>query len=1061
MGRNTEAAEIFVGRERELAELQGATGAAMSGRGALLLVSGEPGIGKTRLGWEGIEHARHLGSRPVYASAWEGDGAPAYWLWRQVLRQLAHAESGEAPVPELAPDSGVWRGRDAAAARFELFDQVADYLAAIAALTPLVLVLDDLQWADVSSLLLLQFLGARLPSLPVLVVGTYRAMEVVGADRVEILAALDRAALRITLGGLSAAETEQFVAAAAGADASPTLVAALHRRSGGNPLFAREMVRLLGAQGVDTARAAETAVPATVAEVIERRLARLPQQVTDLLITAAVVGESTSLQVLEAATGHPLAELTGLLEPARRAGLLEQRLDDAGTVAFAHALVRETLYVNLGPAGRAERHARVGLGLETLPGTDPAELAHHFLRAGPATPRTRTVRYAVRAGRDALDALAHEQAAEWFQRARDAAGDDIEAYVEACLGRAEARRRAGDLTGARDDLHVVLSAAHRHELPAALARAALGIHLLGEESGAPRDEPISVLEGARAALPDSEADVKARVLASLAREHRRLPDGGGRADELSASALDLARQAGTPETLARCLLARHDAVWAPGTAEDRLALAEEMEGAAQRSADVELRAEAVLLQATALLELCDPAALARLDRFIRLADRASQPRMSYLALSRRAMRATLQGEFTTARACMDEAAAVATRGHEPDAEGVSVNLEWALATLTGRRAELADRLPDPATRWPALLAWRALALHAAGRPDEARRALARAAGTRWHREPDRLWGAQHLPPLAEAAVALDDGGLADECYQALLPLSGSACLVAAAVAFDGAADHHLGRLALTLGRPAAAVAHLEEAVALHDQLGARPWAALSRLWLARAALVQDRAAGRRRAIDLAQGASEIADELGMDQLAADATSLLATREREGTLRHTGTAWTLAWGGHTTAVPDVKGLRDLAALLSHPGEDIAATDLYVTGTGLPAPAGGEFDPVLDRRAVNDYKRRLSVLADEIDQAESTHDLGQAQRARDEREAILGELRRATGLGGRQRHLGDGAERARKAVTARVRDAIARIETKDPLLGAHLREAVRTGRFCRYAPAEPVVWRVRQN
>lgn len=1056
------AREILVGRQRELADLRKATDAAATGCGGLLLVTGEPGIGKTRLGWEVFEHARQLGARPVYSASWEGDGAPAYWIWQEVLRQLADTASGGLPAPDLAAGSGATPGTDAAAARFQRFGKVADYLAAAAEPTPLVLILDDLQWADLSSLLLLQFLAARLRSLPLLIVGTYRDGEVGGSERAGIFAALDRVALRITLCGLSAAELERFVTSASGAEPSPGLATQLYRRTGGNPFFARELMRLLIAQGLDTADATATTVPATVSEVIERRLARLAQPVTDLLTTAAVIGESVPLQVLAAATGQPLATLVGLLDAAGRAGLLNQRLDDAGTVAFAHALVRETLYANLGAAGRAGMHARVGLALETLPGTDPAELAHHLLRAGPAAPRDRAVRYAVQAGQRALDALAHEHAEAWYQRALDAVGDDTEARVEALLGRAEARRRAGDLPAARDDLHDVLATARRTGMPAALARAALGVHLLGVESGAARDEPITLLDEARGVLPDSEADLKARVLASLARERRHAADDvDGDAVPLSAAALALARQAGTPDTLARCLLARHDAVWAPGTAGDRHALAEEMEAAAQRSGDEELRAEAVLLQATALLELCDPAVHARFDRFFHLADRLPQPRMTYLALTRRATHAILRGDFAGAEPLIAEAAAVAARGNEPDADNVAANVEWPLAGFTGRRADRQDRYDRRAMPWPGYHAHRALTLRAAGRHEEARRAFDIAAATRWHHEPHRIWHQIHLPMLAEAAVAFDAAEVAAECYRALLPHAGTTCVVAAAVTFSGAADHHLGVLALALDQPEAAVGHLEAAVAVHDRLTARPWAALSRCWLARAALARDGEAGRSRATDLARRAGAVAEELGMVELAGWVAELLAGEQRAGTALRNGSGWTLAWCGREVSVPDVKGLADLATLLARPGEEVLATDLIAARTSAPPPATGAADPVLDRRALAAYRSRLATLADEIDEAEQAHDSGRAERARDEREALLDELRRATGRGGRPRRLGDDAERARKAVTARIRDAIERIAGQHPALGAHLRTAVRTGTFCCYAPTEPTTWRIRQS
>ncbi len=1071
-------ADVFVGRDRERAELHAAVEAAVAARGSLLLVTGEPGMGKTRLGWEVTEYAHRVGAQPVWGSCWEGDGAPAYWPWQQVLRRL----TAEAAMPgtddaldrpgwaRLFPDlaTGVEvpaLSSDPEAARFRLFGEVREHLVSAAVARPLVLILDDLQWADLPSLRLLQFLAPQLRSLPLVVVGTYRDVEIDDPARAKIFAALDRSTLRIALRGLSAAELGRFVAAAAGAATSAMLAAELHRRTGGNPFFAREVMRLLLAQGVDTADAAAVGVPATVSEVVERRLARLPQPVTDLLAVAAVVGESVPLEALTATTRQPMATLVDLLDAASRAGLISQRFDDAGTIAFAHALVRETLYENLGPAGRAEVHARVGLGLESVAGTDPGELAHHFLRAGPAGARDRAVRYAVQAGRRALDALAHEQAQDWFQRALTCTGDDGdvggEARIEALLGRAEARRRAGDLPGAREDLQCVLTAARRTGAATAFARAALMVHLLGVESGRAHDEPVALLDEARRALPDSEADLKANVLSSLSRERRHsIDDVNGSAAPLSDEALTLARQAGTAATLARALLARHDALWAFGTGGERVRISEEMETAAQRSGDVELRVEAVLLQATALLELGDPAVHARLDRLHEMTTGLQQPRLTYLTLTRQAMQDTMCGEFGRARSLIDEATAVAARGNEPDAGNVADTLEFALASLTGQRACLADRRPSRiAGHWPGFPAYYTLALLAAGRHEEARQVFVTVASTKMHRQPYLLWNMIHLPYLAQVAVAFDDPELIAECYGALRPYAGTTCVIAAAVAFCGAVDHHLGVLALAMERADDAAAHLEEALAIHERLRARPWAALTRYWLARAVLARDGEVGREQVTELVRRVKVTADELGMIELSASAAELMAGQQRVGSMRRVGGVWTLAWDGREVSVPDAKGLRDLATLLARPGHEVAATDLVAARTGGPAPSAASADPMLDNRARAAYRARLAALEDEIDEADLRHDFGRVARARSEREALIDELRRVTGRGGRIRRLGDDAERARKAVTARIRDALRRIEDQHPDLGAHLRAALRTGTFCCYGPAEPTIWRIR--
>jgi len=268
---------------------------------------------------------------------------------------------------------------------------------------------------------------------------------------------------------------------------------------------------------------------------------------------------------------------------------------------------------------------------------------------------------------------------------------------------------------------------------------------------------------------------------------------------------------------------------------------------------------------------------------------------------------------------------------------------------------------------------------------------------------------------AEAAALAGDGRQRAVSYQALRPLAGSHTVLGGFVAYTGAADHYLGVLAAALGRPGEAAAHLRAAVGLHQRAGATAWAALSGEHLRR-----------------------------LEEPAAQAANVF---------RSQGGVWTLTFDGVTAHLPDSKGLRDLATLLGAPGEPVHAVRLL----GDHPPAVGA-DPVLDDRARAGYRARLAELDAELDQAGADNDPHRADRAQLEREALLAGLSRAVGLGGRPRRLGDDTERARKAVSARIHDAIARIERVNPALGRHLRQAVATGTHCSYTPPEPVHWRL---
>jgi hypothetical protein len=273
------------------------------------------------------------------------------------------------------------------------------------------------------------------------------------------------------------------------------------------------------------------------------------------------------------------------------------------------------------------------------------------------------------------------------------------------------------------------------------------------------------------------------------------------------------------------------------------------------------------------------------------------------------------------------------------------------------------------------------------------------------------------------------------------------------VLFVGSVSHYVGLLAAATGRLDLARSHLEAAVAVHERLGARPWVVSSRLELAR---VLD----RDGAGDLLSGVHDEAQRLGLAPLAGTASELLGMPDSsKGVFRRAGASWTISYAGRTVRLPDAKGLRDLAVLLSRPGEPVPAIDLVASGEGRTlarVSLGIGADPVLDARAKREYRHRLDELEDEIADAQALGDADRADRARAERESIAHELAAALGLAGRDRGLGDIRERARKAVTARLRDSLARITQAHPRLGQHLQSSLTTGTACAYQPADPITW-----
>src|SRR6266704_3772927 len=437
------AGSVFVGRQRELEECREGQDDAVAGRGRSFLVVGEAGIGKTRLVEELAREAAERGHLVLWGRCWEGEGAPPYWPWIQVIRaylRIAHSEglpriaagAGAPYLAQLVPELG---GLQSAApsvppqsehARFYLFDAVATFLQSRPDHAPLVLVVDDLQWADTPSLLLLQFLVHEQRDTAMLVVATYRELEARQNPHVaDVLGALARDGRHLPLRGFGDEEVALFIEGKTGRSASAAQVRADHHETEGNPFFVDEIVHLLVAEGAlerrDATIARKLPVPQGVRETIRRRLAPLPMPCRDALTLASVVGREFGLGALQRAYGLGADALLEVLRPALGNEILVPDARTAGRYRFPHALIRETIYEELGAAERARLHGRIGEVLEALNEMDPtphlATLAHHFLEAVPAGGVEKALTYSTRAARHAEASLAYEDAAVLFERA--------------------------------------------------------------------------------------------------------------------------------------------------------------------------------------------------------------------------------------------------------------------------------------------------------------------------------------------------------------------------------------------------------------------------------------------------------------------------------------------------------------------------------------------------------------------------------------------------------------------------------------------------------------------
>jgi predicted ATPase len=441
----------FVGRHAELHALRGELDAALSGEGRLVVLLGEPGIGKTRIALALAAEARERGAVVLWGRCHESDGAPVYWPWLQVLG--AHvADLPAAAVEDLAAVRAALcdgTGRADAhevpeRARFELFDRVVAALTAAAQPRPLLVVLDGLHWADVGSLRLLEFVARELGTIPLLVLGTARDTEL--AQRAD-LAAVVRLGRSLPLVGLSASELRDLLTDRLGRVPEDHLVAEVAGLTEGNPFFVIEMLHWQAAGRGDAQRA--TPLPPGVQELLRQRLAPLPAVSRRLLEVAAVAGRDFDLAPLAAVLGEPPDAVLAALAPALSAGIVREMGGVLQRYSFTHALMRETVYKDLAASARIALHAAIGAALEAAGPRDDVEraaLAYHFFEAAQGGDPGKAIRYGCEAGERALDVLAFEEAVRHFERALAAAavGADDAMQLRLLAGLAEAVHGAGD-----------------------------------------------------------------------------------------------------------------------------------------------------------------------------------------------------------------------------------------------------------------------------------------------------------------------------------------------------------------------------------------------------------------------------------------------------------------------------------------------------------------------------------------------------------------------------------------------------------------------------------------
>ncbi|MGW4380164.1 BTAD domain-containing putative transcriptional regulator [Kitasatospora sp. NPDC004531] len=824
---------VFVGRQEELAALRQAAGEARGGVG-FVLVSGEAGAGKSTVLGRLAEELADGGWRVATGRCPESAGAPAAWAWTEVLRELAGQEPGAAADPELAPllgDLEPAAGHDALSGRFRLHRAVVARLHAAARSAPLAVFLDDLHAADPETRELLGELAAH-PGAPVggglLVVAALRPGE---GELADVLAKLARRSpTRVPLGGLAEADAGQLIEAACAAPVRPETVHALAERTGGNPFYLVESAQLLALEDESTAL---SQIPQGVRDVLRRRFKQLPGPAVDLLRLAAVAGRESEVELLVRAGEQDEDTATEAVEAAVAGGLLlEPR---PGTVRFAHLLVRDTLYADLGGLRRARLHGRIGHALHALRPGELAALAHHFTQAASTATAELAVQHCVRAAEAAERRYAHRsavallrQAVDNLERAAEQPGEDRAARRIDLLGALlRAQVRAGQVADAGETkaraLRLARESGREDLLIAAWTAWTEPTPWVTHPYGTVDQDAVDTL-GRLLGRTDLPPAVRCRLLDALT--HELDCTGSPQAVEAAAEALALARAADDPHLLCLALAAQARACDHELASVDRLRLAEEIAALGLAHDLPAYRWHAEHLAATAAAVRGDLPALRRhLAAGEELAQRYRLVELSDVVLCQRAMLALAADRVEEAVALYDRAMAGLRERSSLHADALDALVRIVIAHRQGRLAEALPLIEHHRAEYGPLVAdVAALALLAAGRPREE----ARAARAQRRSVQADYFRSLFLVLRADAAMALDERAEIAELLDELRPF---ADLVAGASSTSIASRPvalSLGELARCLGRTAEAVEHFRHAAEVARRWESPSWEAAAR-----------------------------------------------------------------------------------------------------------------------------------------------------------------------------------------------------------------------------------------
>jgi DNA-binding SARP family transcriptional activator len=813
----------YIGRNAELTLVTDTARHAAAGGLRIVLVTGDPGAGKTALIDQVSGQLAAQGWAVAAGQCPEHEGAPAGWPWAQALRRLARTvpPDDQAALAALLADDPA-PDVDIAAGRFRLHQAVAGYLNAVSQATPLLVTLEDLHRADDESLAMLADVTANLTPSRVLVLASYRPGEVSEQLSGCLATLAAREPVRLTLAGLDAEAAAELIRATCSRPVDAETAQAIAERTAGNAFFIKETARLLDSEG---ALAATTEVPAGVRDVLQRRIARLPATAQTILRQAAVIGTEADVDVLAdvASTGEDI--LLDAIEAGLLTGLVTEPAP--GQVRFTHALVRDTLYQSLSRLRRSRLHARAAEAIERHNPTDVAFLAYHFTQAG--TDPGKAARYCQLAASRAEQRFAYHEAARLWEQAVTCLdrteGADPRGRLELVLHLVRALSHVGRLNRARSYRHDAVHAALPLGDPVLLARVISSLDVprvwLSNIYGQTDEELVEIVEQTLARLPAGDDPLRCRLLTTLAFELHGAESERGY--EASAEALPMARRLGDTQTLVMAINGRYIQSFRHDGLAERVSLGTELLALPGKPVTAEALGHLMLMRTS-----CATGDFGAADMHAELAgsiaDQYDLPLFAVGVRLYQALRVALSGDLSAAAELYPQAGERLSKADSMWSAWTPMTFLalFCILLMQDRAAEIvgyigSDVIPMPDMDTSNFTELYALVLAAIGQTAEARAAAAQQPSIR----PDMLW--MFLVAIRGLlGIALDDHARAESAYQALLPYAARPAGLETAMVSLWPTAQILGDLENYLGLPGAEQ-HYRQALDVADRTGVQLW----------------------------------------------------------------------------------------------------------------------------------------------------------------------------------------------------------------------------------------------